>query len=156
VPVAAGSPIDIDGKSLRGSHNGCEAMTHLVSAWDSAAGVTLRQFETVGKSNEIAAIQQLVTLLAVRGATVTIDAMMSCQREIVEQFIEQGADYIIAVTNNQPTLARAMESAFQDEPQGLRRGRPHQDTDTTKDQGRLEMRRCVAAPNLSTLLGKTS
>jgi predicted transposase YbfD/YdcC len=86
----------------------------------------------------------------VRGATVTIDAM-GCQREIVKQIIEQGADYIIAVKNNQPTLAQAVESAFQDEAQGLQEGRLQQDVDITKDHGRLETRRCVVARDLSTL-----
>jgi len=135
-PSLRGHAIHIDGKSLRGSHNGCEAMAHLVSAWDSAAGVTLGQVKTANKSNEITAIPQLLNLLDVRGATVTIDAM-GCQREIVKQIIDQGADYIIAVKNNQPTLAQAVESAFSDEAQGLQQGRLQQDIDHTKDHGRI-------------------
>jgi len=149
-PSLRGHAIHIDGKSLRGSHNGCEAMAHLVSAWDSAAGVTLGQVKTANKSNEITAIPQLLNLLDVRGATVTIDAM-GCQREIVKQIIDQGADYIIGVKNNQPTLAQAVESAFQDEAQGLQQGRLQQDIDITKDHGRLETRRCVVTSDLGTL-----
>lgn len=149
-PSLRGHAIHIDGKSLRGSHNGCQAMAHLVSAWDSAAGVTLGQVKTADKSNEITAIPQLLNLLDVRGATVTIDAM-GCQREIVKQIIDQEADYIIAVKNNQPTLAQAVESAFLDEAQGLQQGRLQQDIDITKDHGRLETRRCVVARDLSTL-----
>src|SRR5580765_7093517 len=133
-PSLRGHAIHIDGKSLRGSHNGCEAMAHLVSAWDSAAGVTLGQVKTANKSNEITAIPQLLDLLDVRGATVTIDAM-GCQREIVRQIIDQGADFIIAVKNNQPTLAQAVDLAFQDEAQGLQQGRLQQDIDITKDHG---------------------
>jgi predicted transposase YbfD/YdcC len=53
----------------------------------------------------------LLRLLDIRGATVTIDAM-GCQPEIVKQICEQGADYIIAVKNNQPNLAQAVEAAF--------------------------------------------
>jgi predicted transposase YbfD/YdcC len=149
-PSLRGHAIHIDGKSLRGSHNGCEAMAHLVSAWDSAAGVTLGQVKTANKSNEITAIPQLLNLLDVRGATVTIDAM-GCQREIVKQIIDQGADYIIAVKNNQPTLAQAVESAFSDEAQGLQQGRLQQDIDHTKDHGRIETRRCVVTHDLCTL-----
>jgi predicted transposase YbfD/YdcC len=149
-PSLRGHAIHIDGKSLRGSHNGCAAMAHLVSAWDSAAGVTLAQVKTADKSNEITAIPQLLNLLDVRGATITIDAM-GCQREIVKQIIDQGADYIIAVKNNQPTLAQAVESAFQDEAQGLQQDRLQQDIDITKDHGRLETRRCVVTNDLSTL-----
>jgi predicted transposase YbfD/YdcC len=112
--------------------------------------VTLGQVKTANKSNEITAIPQLLNLLDVRGATITIDAM-GCQREIVKQIIEQGADYIIGVKNNQPTLAQAVESAFQDEAQGLQQARLQQDIDITKDHGRLETRRCVVTRDLSTL-----
>jgi predicted transposase YbfD/YdcC len=149
-PSLRGHAIHIDGKSLRGSHNGEEAMAHLVSAWDSAAGVTLGQVKTASKSNEITAIPQLLDLLDVRGATVTVDAM-GCQREIVKKLVDQGADYIIAVKNNQPTLAQAVEVAFQDEARGLLQGRLQQDTSVTKGHGRLETRRCVVTSDLSTL-----
>lgn len=151
-PSLRGHAIHIDGKSLRGSHNGCQTMAHLVSAWDSAAGVTLGQVKTADKSNEITAIPQLLNLLDVRGATVTIDAM-GCQREIVKQITDQGADFIIAVKNNQPTLAQAVELAFQDEAQGLQQGRLQQDIALIKDHGRLETRRCVVTRDLSTLSG---
>lgn len=149
-PSLQGHAIHIDGKSLRGSHNGCEAMVHLVSAWDSAAGVTLGQVKTANKSNEITAVPQLLNLLDVRGATITIDAM-GCQREIVKQIIDKNADYIIAVKNNQPTLAQAVESAFQDKAQGLQAGELQQDIEVTKDHGRLETRRCVVSRDLSKL-----
>jgi predicted transposase YbfD/YdcC len=149
-PSLRGHAIHIDGKSLRRSHNGCEPMAHLVSAWDSALGVTLGQVKTADKSNEITAIPQLLSLLDVRGATVTIDAM-GCQREIVKQIIDQEADFIIAVKNNQPTLAQAVESAFQDEAKGLQQGRLQQDIEITKDHGRLETRRCLVTSDLSTL-----
>jgi predicted transposase YbfD/YdcC len=151
-PSLRGHAIHIDGKSLRGSHNGCQTMAHLVSAWDSAASVTLGQVKTASKSNEITAIPQLLDLLDVRGATVTIDAM-GCQREIVKQIIDQGADFIIAVKNNQPTLAQAVEAAFQDEVQGLHQQRLQQDITLMKDHGRLETRRCIVTHDLSTLSG---
>lgn len=61
-------------------------MVHLVSAWDSATGVTLGQIRTAGKSNEITAIPQLLDMLEVRGATVTVDAM-GCQREVVHKIV---------------------------------------------------------------------
>lgn len=38
-PSLQGHAIHVDDKSLRGSHNGIEAMAHLVSAWDSAVDV---------------------------------------------------------------------------------------------------------------------
>jgi predicted transposase YbfD/YdcC len=149
-PSLRGHAIHVDGKSLRGSHNGIEAMAHLVSAWDSKVGVTLGQVKTADKSNEIIAVPQLLRLLDIRGATVTIDAM-GCQREIVKQIIEQEADYLIAVKNNQPNLAQAVESAFLDEAQGLQEGRLEQDIEIFKGHGRHETRRCVVSTELSTL-----
>ena len=149
-PGLRSQAIHIDGKSLRGSHDGEDAMAHLVSAWDSTAGLTLGQIRTASKSNEITAIPQLLDSLDVRGATITVDAM-GCQREVVKKIVERGADYIIAVKNNQPTLAQAVETLFSNEADGLRQGRLLQDITITKDHGRLETRRCVVACNLSTL-----
>ena len=150
-PSLRGHAIHIDGKSLRGSHNGIESMAHLVSAWDSKVGVTLGQVKAADKSNEIIAIPQLLRLLGIHGATITIDAM-GCQREIVKQICEQGADYIIAVKNNQPNLAQAVESAFLDEAQGLQKGRMEQDIEIFNGHGRHETRRCVVSTDLSTLI----
>lgn len=149
-PQLQSQVIHIDGKSLRGSHDGEAPMAHLVSAWDSAVGLTLGQVRTATKSNEITAIPQLLDLLDVRGATVTIDAM-GCQREVIKKIVERGADYIIAVKNNQPTLAQAVESAFSAEVHDLNEGRLQQDTTVTKDHGRLETRRCVLSRDLNPL-----
>jgi predicted transposase YbfD/YdcC len=149
-PSLRGHAIHVDGKSLRGSRNGTEAMAHLVSAWDSAVGVTLGQVKTADKSNEIIAVPQLLRLLDIRGASITVDAM-GCQREIVKQICEQEADYIIAVKNNQPNLAQAVESAFLDEAKGLREGRLEENIEVFKGHGRQETRRCVVSNDLSTL-----
>lgn len=149
-PSLQGHEVHIDGKSLRGSRDGDVPMTHLVSAWDSAQGVTLGQIRCAGKSNEITAIAPLLQALDVRGATVTIDAM-GCQREIVKALVASQADYLIAVKNNQPTLAQAVESAFAEEAQGLALRRLQQDVDTTKGHGRIETRRCVVSRDLSPL-----
>lgn len=120
----------------------------LVSARDSKVGVTRGQVKTADKSNEIIAIPQLLRLLNIYGATITIDAM-GCQREIVKQICEQGAGHIIAVKNNQPNLAQAAEPAFLDEAQGLQRGRLEQDIEIFKGHGCHETRRCVVSTDLS-------
>src|SRR5688572_17973426 len=56
--------------------------------------------KTDEKSNEITAIPALLGLLELRGCIVTIDAM-GCQREIAEKIRAQGADYVLAVKENQ-------------------------------------------------------
>jgi predicted transposase YbfD/YdcC len=71
-PNLKGHTIAIDGKSLRGSHDGDQSMIHLVSAWNCGQGLTLGQIKTEAKSNEIRAIPELLNSLDIRQATVTI------------------------------------------------------------------------------------
>jgi predicted transposase YbfD/YdcC len=97
--------VAIDGKTLRGSHDRGKgkAALHLVSAWATEAHLLLGQEAVADKSNEITAIPRLLELLDLEGALVTIDAM-GCQTEIAEQLRAQGADYVLAVKENQPRL----------------------------------------------------
>ena len=149
-PALQGQLVAIDGKSVRGSHDGALGPIHLVSAWHSGAGLVLGQVKTAAKSNEITAIPDLLDALDVQGATITIDAM-GCQRAIAEKIIDKGADYLIAVKNNQPTLAQVVESLFAGVDDGVRDGRLQHDTTIDKGHGRLEMRQCVVAHDVSAL-----
>jgi predicted transposase YbfD/YdcC len=108
-----GQHVAIDGKTLRGSHDGATRPNalHLVSAWASEARLFLGQIAVAEKSNEITAIPQLLALLNIEGDTVTIDAM-GCQKEIAKTIIDKGADYVLAVKDNQPTLHAAIHEAF--------------------------------------------
>ena len=75
----------------------------MVSAWASENTLSLGQVVVDEKSNEITAIPELLGLLDVSGALVTIDAM-GCQKEIAAQIRQGGGDYVLAVKQNQPTL----------------------------------------------------
>jgi predicted transposase YbfD/YdcC len=111
--VTAGEVVALDGKVLRRSFakgTGKQAI-HMVSAWASANGVVLGQRKVDTKSNEITAIPALLALLLLKGGIVTIDAM-GCPRAIAEQIVAQGADYVLALKGNQPTLAQAVEGVF--------------------------------------------
>ncbi|GAC1509122.1 MAG: hypothetical protein NVS1B6_16370 [Steroidobacteraceae bacterium] len=149
-PTLQGQLIAIDGKSVRGSHDAGLRMTHLVSAWHHDAGLVLAQVRTAVKSNEITAIPELLDTLDVRGATVTIDAM-GCQRAIAEKIIAKKADYLIAVKNNQPTLAQATESLLADVDGGVHDGRLSQEKSVDKRHGPIETRQCVVAHDVSAL-----
>ena len=120
---------------------------HLVSAWHSAAGLVLGQLRTTDKSNEIAAIPALLDALDVRGASVGIDAM-GCQRVIAEQIIDRGADCLLALKNNQPVLAQAVEGLFEGDA-AERRLERHGSVD--KGHGRLQTRQCVVVHDLGAL-----
>ena len=105
--------VAIDGKTSRGSADRSrgQAALHLVSAWATASGLVLGQEATDAKSNEITAIPHLLRLLALEGCVVTIDAM-GCQRTIAAQLHAQGADYVLALKGNQPTLHATVRAAF--------------------------------------------
>lgn len=113
--ATGGKLVAIDGKTLRrtfGKKSGLKAL-HLVTAWASENGLTLGQVACEEKSNEITAIPQLLQLLNLKGCTVTIDAM-GCQTEIVEEIRNQGAHYVLAVKDNQPTLHADLQQVFED------------------------------------------
>jgi len=113
VPATAGQVVALDGKTLRRSHdrtNG-KAALHMVSAWASGSGLVLGQLAVEDKSNEITAIPALLELLALEGATVTIDAL-GCQTAIAAQIVAQRADYVLALKDNHPTLHQEVREAF--------------------------------------------
>jgi len=107
--------IAIDGKSACGSRDRAhgKAALHLVSAWATAQHLSLGQVAVDSKSNEITAIPALLALLDLQGALVTIDAM-GCQKDIARQVRAQGADYVLAVKDNQPRLLEDLQSALAD------------------------------------------
>src|SRR5262249_14006149 len=142
VGASDGKLIAIDGKTLRHSFdtaNGKSAL-HLVSAWASANHLLLGQQAVTDKSNEITAIPALLKLLDLQGALVTIDAI-GCQKRITEEIVAGGADYVLAVKDNQPTLhddvRRVFLEALENDFKGLTHRYHH-----TKEQahGRTEER----------------
>jgi predicted transposase YbfD/YdcC len=99
----------VDGKTARRSHdraNGLGAL-HCVSVWASDFGLSLGQVACADKSNEITAIPELLRLVELKGAIITIDAM-GTQKAIAEQIVASGADYVLALKGNQETLHQAV------------------------------------------------
>jgi predicted transposase YbfD/YdcC len=95
----------VDGKTSRRSHdrkNGLGAL-HCVSIWASEFGLSLGQVACEEKSNEITAIPELLRLVDIKGAIITIDAM-GTQKAIAEQIIDSKADYVLALKGNQEKL----------------------------------------------------
>ena len=68
----------------------------------------LGQVKVADKSNEIVAIPELLNMLAIEGAIVTIDAM-GCQREIAQKILDKKADYVLALKGNQGSLREDVE-----------------------------------------------
>jgi predicted transposase YbfD/YdcC len=105
--------VAVDGKTLRRAYQegGGKAPIHMISAWSSRQRLVLGQAKVAEKSNEITAIPELLKLLTLKGATVTIDAM-GCQKEIAATIIDKEADYVLALKGNQGTLSADVELFF--------------------------------------------
>ena len=151
VPTLDGDTvIAIDGKTSRRTGRVDATPLHLVSAFAAGAGLVLGQRATAEKSNEKTAIPELLATLALEGCIVTIDAM-GTQANIAQAIRVRGADYLLAVKNNQPLLADSIRDffiQFQVAPERT----PHTASETVeKDHGRIEVRRCLAFDQLDCL-----
>ena len=144
----SGCAINIDGKALRGSHDRSEDQKplHIVSAWANELKFCIGQRAVDSKSNEIPAVQELLDMLQLEGAVVTIDAM-HCQKQTLRKIEVRGADYVVQVKGNQKNLHKRLR----DEVDGwaaknfeLRRLRTHSKTE--RSHGREETRTCMVHP----------
>jgi predicted transposase YbfD/YdcC len=113
--ITGGQVVAIDGKTLRRSFDAASGKSaiHMVSAWATANNISLGQVVVDAKSNEITAIPKLLQILEISGCLVTIDAM-GCQTEIAKEIVGAGADYVLAVKGNQPTLHEGIQEFFND------------------------------------------
>ena len=109
------SHIAIDGKTLRHSGGGASPLRQLqlVSAWATEARLTLGQVAVDADSNEITAIPKLLEVLDLHGALVSIDAL-GCQKEIAQQIVAAGGDYVLTVKGNQEHLQDDIVACFID------------------------------------------
>jgi predicted transposase YbfD/YdcC len=140
--VSDGQIVAIDGKTLRRSFDAAssKAAIHMISAWATANSISLGQRVVDDKSNEITAIPKLLEMLEISGCLVTIDAM-GCQREIAQQILDSGADYLLAVKRNQGKLHAAIHSFFDEHLEDDLRRAAHRKHEThEKGHGRTDDR----------------
>jgi predicted transposase YbfD/YdcC len=147
LPSLAGEHIAIDGKTLRGSSYYGEGAVHMMSAFATNARLVLTQSAVNEKSNEIKAIPDLLKCLNLQGAMISIDAM-GCQKAIAEQITQAGADYVLALKENQPKLHDAVAAVIEAENQAGR-GDEREDTDIGR---RVEIRRCAFSDRVDLLI----
>ena len=144
VSLGGGKLIAIDGKSIRRSfERGWDksGMAHLVSAFVAANKMVFAQVAVKDKENEITAIPKLLELIDLKEAVVTIDAI-GCQREIARQITNAGADYVLAVKDNQKTLHRKVAALLDEAALESFKGVRHGFIETVDgDHGRIETRR---------------
>jgi predicted transposase YbfD/YdcC len=138
----------VDGKTNRRSHDRSNSLgaLHSVSVWASEFGLSLGQVACAEKSNEITAIPELLRLVDIKGAIITIDAM-GTQKAIAEQIIDSKADYVLALKGNQGTLHQAVIDYIDQQCDNDFANVPvRQFTTTEKGHGREEVRTYIQMP----------
>lgn len=148
--------ISMDGKSLRGSHDKKKnvKMLHIVSAWACDNRLLLGQVKTEEKSNEITAIPELLDMIEVKGSIVTIDAL-GCQQKIAKKIVDRGADYVLSLKDNQPSLCQDVAAIFEQAAQCQYKKMIHkQKVEKVHCHGRIETRRyTLISPRDQSLFG---
>lgn len=150
--------LSIDGKTSRRSHDRSRGLgpLHSVSIWAGEFGLTLAQVACEEKSNEITAIPELLKLVDIRGAIITIDAM-GTQKAIAAQIVDGGGDYLLSLKGNQETLHQAVidyiDEHLEDDFANVAGVRQHS-TDE-KGHGREETRTYIQMPAPRDLPGFT-
>jgi predicted transposase YbfD/YdcC len=152
--LSEGKLVAIDGKAIRRSFERSWdklGMAHMVSAFAEHNGQVITQLKADGKGGELGAIKQLLGLLDLHGATVSIDAI-GTQKDIARQITDAGGQYVLALKDNHKTLHRAVQVELDDV---IRTRGAHLDADTHRrtdaDHGRIETRELWATDDLSWL-----
>jgi hypothetical protein len=102
--------VAIDGKTLK--HSG----VHLVSAILVPSLRCLGVEAVADKTNEITAVRQLLDRIDIEGRLVEMDALNTQDETVQKVLFERGADYIVPIKDNQPTLATTAQTLL---PQGV-------------------------------------
>jgi predicted transposase YbfD/YdcC len=106
-----GEVVAHDGKSLKGSYDtaGDKKMAQLLRAFAVGTDIILGHVAIMVKSNEIPAMQALVSELGLAGVLCTADAM-HCQIKTIEAVKAAGGEALLQVKGNQPSLEAAFEA----------------------------------------------
>ena len=151
-----GKKISIDGKAVRSAtdkiNNG--NIPYIVSAFIGELGLSIGQVKVDDKSNEINAIPELLDLIDIEGATITIDAI-GTQYEIANKIVSKGGHYALKTKKNQAELLRNIKAQFNSY-NNLYGNKDVQYKKTIdKDHGRGEIREYFLVYNTNKIKDKT-
>lgn len=145
--------IAIDGKTARRpfDRGAGKRAIHMVPAWSSQHKLVPGARAVDAKSNEITAIPELLDLLAIKGAIVTIDAM-GTQKRIAGKIIGRKADYVLALKGNQGSLREDVELFFDEQKvNGFRNMEASKADGVDAGHGRIERRQVFASDDIGWL-----
>jgi predicted transposase YbfD/YdcC len=149
----SGEVIAIDGKTSPRSYQktGAKVPIHMLCAFAARQRLVLGQVKVAEKSNEIVAIPNLLDMLALEGAIVTIDAM-GCQREIATKIVNKKADYVLALKGNQTSLHEDAELFGKEQKaNGFKDTKISQHSCVDGDHGRIGTRRTTVIEDIAWL-----
>ena len=155
IKIKTGKKISIDGKAIKSAtdkiNNG--NIPYIVSAFIGEIGLSIGQVKVDDKSNEITAIPDLLDLLDIEGATITIDAI-GTQEEIVNKIVDKGAHYVLPVKDNQKELKKQIKSHFESYNNLYGNSEVFHEKSIEKDHGRIEEREYFLSYNTSKIKDK--
>ena len=150
-----GKKISIDGKAIKSAtdkiNNG--NIPYIVSAFIGEIGLSIGEVKVDDKSNEITAIPELLDLLDIEGATITIDAI-GTQEDIVNKIVNKGGHYVLPVKDNQRILKKEIKSQFDSYNNLLGNPEVFHKSTVDKDHGRIEERVYYLTYNTSKITDK--
>jgi len=138
-PLKPKEVVSVDGKVLRGSrdtYQGQDALM-MLSAYASESGLVLAQQAVPEDTNEIGAMPELLKIVWLQGCVITADAA-HCQAQNTRLVIEQGADYVLALKENQGTLYERVRQTFEET--DIRQAQQQVFETLEKGHGRVEHR----------------
>jgi predicted transposase YbfD/YdcC len=135
----------IDGKCLRGSARQGILEGRLVSVLSHRLGLTVLQHAVPDKTNEIPAVQAMLTGLLLTGRVITLDALHT-QRKTAQAIVDGGGEYVLIAKGNQAQLHEDIALVFQQP--AAPTARPTCET-TNTGHGRIEQRRLITTTDLN-------
>ena len=150
-----GKKISIDGKAIKSANDKINNgnIPYIVSAFIGEIGLSIGEVKVDDKSNEITAIPDLIDLLDIEGATITVDAI-GTQEDIVNKIVDKGGHYVLPVKDNQRTLKKEIKSQFDSYNNLLGNPKVFHKSTVEKDHGRIEEREYYLTYNTSKITDK--
>jgi predicted transposase YbfD/YdcC len=144
--------IAIDGKTIRGSHDGFTRPVHVLSAFSADTKLVIGHLKVNDKTNEISMLPYLLEMLDLEGAIVSLDAM-GCQREISKVILEKKGDYLLALKGNQGTLERDTKELFESMINNREDYHVEEFEEVTANGSRVETRNYTVTDNIVRMQG---
>jgi predicted transposase YbfD/YdcC len=133
--------IAIDGKTLRRSFDGeRQTALHMITVFSREQGLVLMQAKSAGKKNEQQTVLEVLEMLEIKGALITVDAM-NAQKKIAERIHAKQANYLLCIKDNHPHLREALVDFAHWRRQQAPTTTAEYDEQIDSDHGRVEVRR---------------